>query len=255
MTDPIDKNAKGTEERPTSVNVHRRRSLRLSGYDYSSAGAYFVTICTQNREYLFGEMNDDEMRLNDAGKMIEKIWQDIPLFYQNIDIDEHQIMPNHFHGIVRVGAGPRACPEDVGWQSQHSGPSACSGNDGYQPQHTGQPRGVAPTDTAHTGIAHTDAAQTDTAHADATPTGTTHSGVAPTGAGLSLPDVVHRFKTMTTKLYIDGVRQWGWKTFPGKLWQRNYYEHVIRGEEDMHRIRQYIVENTVRWTMDENFRG
>jgi REP element-mobilizing transposase RayT len=67
---------------------------------------------------------------------------------------------------------------------------------------------------------------------------------------MSLPDVVHRFKTLTTKRYADGVKQCGWTPFAGRLWQRNYYEHIIRDEESLDRIRQYIADNPARWTFD-----
>ena len=79
-----------------------------------------------------------------------------------------------------------------------------------------------------------------------------HGGVAPTAdcAALSLSDVVHRFKTLTTKRYIDGVKQLRWAGFAGRLWQRNYFEHVIRNEESMNRIRQYILDNPARWEFD-----
>ncbi len=112
--------------------MHRRRSIRLRGYDYSRAGAYFVTICVQNRQCLFGDITNEEMRLNDAGKMIQTVWDEIPEHYPGIKTDEFVIMPNHIHGIVVITAG------------------------------------------------------------------------------LSLPDVVHRFKTMTTKRYTDGVKQSSW---------------------------------------------
>jgi len=72
-------------------------------------------------------------------------------------------------------------------------------------------------------------------------------GVAPT---LGLPDVVHRFKTMTTKRYADGVKRLGWEPFRGRLWQRNYYEHIIRNEESLNRIREYILTNPMRWELD-----
>jgi hypothetical protein len=72
-------------------------------------------------------------------------------------------------------------------------------------------------------------------------------GVAPT---LGLPDVVHRFKTMTTKRYADGVKRLGWEPFRGRLWQRNYYEHIIRNEESFNRIREYILTNPMRWALD-----
>jgi REP element-mobilizing transposase RayT len=128
-----------------------RRSIRLKGYDYSQPGAYFITICTQDRACLFGEVVDGEMRLNDAGQMVQ---------------DE-----------------------------------------------IGQPQGVAPTK-------------------------------------LSLPDVVHRFKTMTTKRYIDGVKKFGWTPFRRRLWQRNYYEHIIRNDHALQRIREYIWTNPLRWHLD-----
>ena len=70
--------------------------------------------------------------------------------------------------------------------------------------------------------------------------------------GLSLPDVVHRFKTMTTKRYIDGVKQHGWPRFNGKLWQRNYHEHIVRDDNESHRIREYIADNPKKWELDNN---
>ena len=90
---------------------HHRRSIRLSGYDYSQAGAYFVTICTQNRQCLFGEIVDGEMRLNDAGQMVQLVWSELAQHYAGVEIDGFVVMPNHIHGIViltSVGAGPGA---------------------------------------------------------------------------------------------------------------------------------------------------
>lgn len=75
-------------------------------------------------------------------------------------------------------------------------------------------------------------------------------GPAPTPTRLSLPDVVHRFKTLTTKRHVDGVTRQGWAPFPGRLWQRNYYEHVVRDEESLERIRQYASDNPARWAVD-----
>ena len=172
-----------------------RRSIRLKGYDYSQLGAYFLTICTQNRECLFGDIINGEMISNEAGRTVKMVWNEIPSCYPSINVDAFVVMPNHVHGIIFiVGAGPRACP------------------DSGQSRADGQPQGVAPT--------------------------------------MSLPDVVHRFKTMTTKRYTDGVKQNGWSRFEGKLWQRNYYEHIIRDERELNRIREYIVNNPAQWDMD-----
>ncbi|MEI7671088.1 MAG: transposase [Deltaproteobacteria bacterium] len=195
-------------------NVYRRRSIRLPGYDYSTVGAYFITICVQNRACLFGRIVGATPRgcpdspcaylePNEAGNMVKAVWDKIPLFYPGIGIDEFVIMPNHIHGIIFVGAPPRGCPDSNG-QPQESG----------QPRgESGQPRGVAPT--------------------------------------LSLPDVVHRFKTMTTKRYADGVKEHGWPPFPGRLWQRNYWEHIVRDEIELNLIREYIRNNATQWGNDK----
>ncbi len=90
---------------------HHRRSIRLKDYDYAQIGAYFVTIVTQSRKCLFGEIVEAEMRLNDAGRIIQTTWDDLPNHYANVEIDTFVVMPNHIHGIVvLVGAGPRARP-------------------------------------------------------------------------------------------------------------------------------------------------
>ncbi|MGQ9928667.1 MAG: transposase, partial [Chloroflexaceae bacterium] len=94
-----------------------RRSIRLKGYDYAQAGAYFVTICTQNRECLFGEVVNGEMRLNTYGAAVLGAWQDLPNHYPNVTLDAFVVMPNHVHGIIvlttddaTVGAGFKPAP-------------------------------------------------------------------------------------------------------------------------------------------------
>ncbi len=183
-----------------------RKSIRLRGYDYSQAGAYFVTICTQNRECLFGNIINEKMVLNDAGQMVKMIWDELPINYPGINIDEFQIMPNHIHGIIiLVGAGPRACTDAT-------------------------PRGC-PKTTDHINIGQA-------------------RGPTPTAAGLSLPDIVHRFKSLTTARYRHGVKQKQWPPFPGKLWQRNYYEHIVRDDNELNKIRKYIMDNPKKWDLD-----
>ena len=93
---------------------HHRRSIRLKKYDYAQAGTYFVTICTQDRECLFGDVVDGEMRLNDAGCMIQKWWHESAEKFKNIELDEFVIMPNHFHGIIHIGKNQfnTECPQN-----------------------------------------------------------------------------------------------------------------------------------------------
>ena len=151
---------------------HHRRSIRLSGYNYAQAGAYFVTTCTQGKRCLFGDVIDGEMHLNEAGQMVGKWWVEIANKFPSTKQIDYVAMPNHFHGIVaNVGADLRVCPD----------------------RDSGSDKG------AH--------------------------------RGAPLPEIVQWFKTMTTNEYIRGVKQRGWIPFQGRLWQRNYFERVVRSEE------------------------
>jgi len=173
--------------------MKNRRSLRLKEYDYSQSGAYFVTICTHERERLFGAIVDGKMALNDAGIMIDEEWQKLKARFPDIELDEYIIMPNHFHGIVTlnpkiVGAGS-SCPDEII-------KSSCDGG-----------------------------------REDRAPT---------------LGDIVGYFKYQTTK-QINAARDVDIQ----KIWQRNYYERVIRNENELNEIRQYIVDNPAKWDTDE----
>lgn len=224
-----------------SPDIHHRRSIRLKGYDYSRAGLYFITICTQDRLHLFGEIKNGIMILNAPGEMVETVWNDIPQYYEDFNIHDFVVMPNHIHGIIEivntmkttqpVGAGPRTCPCHPHFQPETGSRSRPEQSWNGQPEQIGgleegQPRGVAPTITTIL-----------------IPTMTT---------AMTIPDIVHRFKTLTTKRYTDGVRQNGWTPFPGKLWQRNYYEHIIRNEDSYQRISEYIINNPLHWLKDGN---
>jgi putative transposase len=85
--------------------VHHRRSIRLRGYDYAGGGAYFITICTQAKKCLFGEIIEGEMALNDVGRLVWQIWNELPQRFGQLVLNAVQIMPNHLHGIL-VLPGP-----------------------------------------------------------------------------------------------------------------------------------------------------
>ena len=87
---------------------HHRRSIRLKGYDYSQAGAYFVTICAQGRACLFGEIMREEMHPSVAGRMVERWWLELNRKYPTVQTDEYRVMPNHFHSIVLITAADDA---------------------------------------------------------------------------------------------------------------------------------------------------
>jgi len=82
---------------------HHRQSVRLKEYNYSSVGAYFITICVQGRECLFGEIVAGEIRLNDAGRLVAASWHGLPGRFQHVILDEFVVMPNHVHGVVILG--------------------------------------------------------------------------------------------------------------------------------------------------------
>lgn len=180
---------------------HRRRSIRLRGYDYRTPGAYFVTIVTQDRECLFGQIVEGTVHLNDAGRMVERWWHELNGKFPDVRTDAYVIMPNHFHGIIQI--------------LPHSSTQNGRGRPACLPAN---PEGTHPGEVAYTG----------------TP----------------LQDIVQWFKTMTTNAYIRGVKQQGWQPFNRRLWQRNYYEHIIRSEQEHERIRRYIETNPLRWQAD-----
>jgi putative transposase len=83
-------------------DIHNRCSIRLNGYDYSQDGAYFITVCTHNREFLFGGIVDGKMAMNNAGRMAKKCWFDIPIHFPHVALDTFIIMPNHIHGVLVI---------------------------------------------------------------------------------------------------------------------------------------------------------
>ncbi len=203
---------------PYDPNVHHRRSIRLKGYDYSQAGAYFVTMCTQHRELLF---------VTDAViEMIQRWWDKLPEKFPGTETDAFVVMPNHSHGVIVVGVNtwvdpdPRVGPE----LGEHVG----------SPQPSGPPKPVGI-------IPHDDPSA-----------GQTHGSAPATRSVPTLGEMIQWFKTMTTNEYVRGVKTLNWAPFPGKLWQRNYYEHIIRSEVELNAIRQYILNNPLKWEQDRD---
>jgi len=89
---------------------HDRRSLRLEDYDYAATGAYFVTVCTQNRACLFGEVVNDAMQVNEYGDVVSRCWEKIPDHFANVELDAFVVMPNHVHGIIALTTSANADP-------------------------------------------------------------------------------------------------------------------------------------------------
>jgi putative transposase len=157
----------------------QRRNIRLHSYDYSRHGAYFVTICTHDKQSLFGNIIDNRMSLNPCGEIADSSWKDIPLHYPEVKTDTFIIMPNHVHGIIII--------QDL----RRTGPRP-----------------------------------------------------APTKRHL-LSEVVRAFKSYSSRKINEH------RHLPGTpVWQRGYYEHVIRREEEFVQIGEYILFNAAKWETD-----
>ncbi len=199
--------------------IHHRQSIRLSHYDYSSAGFYFVTVCVQGRESLFCTITDGAMGLNAAGRMVENTWIGLPSRFPNLTTAEFTIMPNHFHGILIL--------------HDRRGESC------IRPS---LPENSIPGD-------HKDREEPGD-HKDREEPGDHKDRPYGTSAG-SVGRIVQAFKSLTTNAYIKNVKNNHWPPFPGKLWQRNYYERIIRDENELHSARQYIRGNPMKWATDQ----
>jgi putative transposase len=158
---------------------HHRKSIRLTGFNYSTTRHYFVTICCNFREPLLGHIQHENSVLNQAGLMVDSFWMHLPHKFPSIKLYAHIVMPDHIHGIIEIVS-----------------------TDEY--------------------------------------------------LGAPLHAIVQWFKTMTTNAYIKNVHTNNWPAFSGKLWQRNYYEHIIRDEKSLAAIMQYIHDNPKNWLQDEH---
>jgi REP element-mobilizing transposase RayT len=267
-------------------NNHHRRSIRLKGYDYSWVGMYFVTICVQHRECLFGEITDGKMVLNDAGQMVKKWCMELSHKFPDILLDTHVIMPNHFHAIVvntGIVVGAHLCvrPDEMGGVRPHETvcvrphETVCVRPHETVCVHPHEMGCVHPDETdartirgehvdaciirgehvdARIRDAHVDARIRDE-HVDACIIRDEHVDARIWGEHIGSPlhRVIQWFKTMTTNEYIRGVKTLGWKPFDKKLWQRNYYEHIVRDERAYQNISGYIVNNPLMWSSDDFF--
>ncbi|MCK4662244.1 MAG: transposase [Bacteroidales bacterium] len=178
-------------------NIHHRRSIRLKGYDYSKAGLYFITICVQNQECLYGHMGKDKMILNNAGRMVEKWYYELENKYPDKKCHEMVVMPNHFHCII----------ENVEMDANPTDVNPIRGRSQYGPNNQKY--------------------------------------------NATIGDAMDWFKTMTTNEYIRSVKKYNWKRFEKKLWQRNYWEHIIRNDTEYNYITNYIIENPQKWIDDK----
>lgn len=198
---------------PYDPEKHDRQSIRLDGYDYSQPGAYFVTLCVQDRVCLLGDVVDGRMRLNRFGRVAAGRWRWLERRYAHVRHGAWEVMPNHLHGIVVL------TPDDDRDRSPRAARDRCG---------DGDRRGGSRTAPTH-----------ESTPAPDQPAPTPPKKRKPLGR------LIGAFKTVSTKRInrMQGV--------PGeRMWQRNFYERIIRNERERARIHRYIRDNPRRWHAD-----
>jgi REP element-mobilizing transposase RayT len=170
-----------------------RRSIRLPGYDYTMAGFYAITMCTEDRACYFGNVVDGKMQLNTAGRIADECWRAIPAHFPDAILHAYVIMPNHVHGIVEI----RNVPE-----TRNGGETAVGANN-YSPLHE------------------------------------LNTQNKPHGTSRTIGSIVRGFKIGVTKQLNRSI------------WQRNYYEHIIRDNDEYDHTVEYIKNNPLQWASDK----
>lgn len=217
---------------------HNRRSIRLKGYNYAQSGLYFITLCCQHRAHLFGEIRQDEMILNEAGHVVDACWKAIPEHFPHAVLHAYVVMPDHMHGIIELNEGVNnSFPKNVGaenlppttvtvvtvecpdWMNDDSPPRM---NDGVSPAENIPPPPLPTNDRA--------------------------KGISPRQSpSRTIGSIIRGFKIGVTKW----MRQ---HTNVHDVWQRNYYEHIIRNELSYHAISEYIRNNPAKWNEFRRFK-
>ena len=180
---------------------HHRRSIRLKDYDYSQPGEYFVTICTRNKECIFGEIIEDRMQLNEYGKIANDFWNEISIHFPGVKSDKFVVMPNHIHGIIMI----MNSIDDNRGRGEVTSP--------LQPIQPMQPITLLPSLKIKK---------------------------------ITLGKIIAYYKYQTTKLINEKHNTAGIS-----VWQRNYYEHIIRTDKDVIQIKEYIENNPLKWEFDK----
>ena len=225
------------------LNKYRIETTRLPGWDYTSPGYYFITICIRDRLCVLGEIRNGKVHLTPAGIIAEKYWRVIPSHFPSAGLDAFIIMPNHMHGIIQIvetpdSGGSKPChhppvetPDQGGSKPCHHPPVETPDQGGSKPCHH------PPVETPDSGVSTT----------------IDHFSVSPDESKFknkqwkpgSLGVIINQYKRICT---IE-IR----KHLPSFQWQPRYYDHIIRTEEDLNRIREYIIFNPLKWTEDKYY--
>jgi len=218
-------------------SIHHRRSLRLKGYDYSRAGMYFITICCQNHEFRFGKIENKMMMLNQYGIIAQNEWYKLPERFKNLQLGAFQVMPNHIHAIILLNDPSAGATLAVAPITDHV--------DTVSPIHDDIID--APVDNQRAGAIDE---KQNGAGVDEKQFG---AGASPTPAvspsNPTVGNIVGAYKSLVAneclKIFISNNEKMG------KLWQRNYYERIIRNHNSYQTITVYIMNNPAKWNEDK----
>jgi len=217
------------------AKIHHRRSIRLPGYDYALPGAYFVTLCAFNRKCIFGRVVEDRMDENDCAKLAREQWFESAQIRQEFALDAFIVMPNHLHGILwilgpkreRLLVGSGFAQPIVGPSGARPWPNRVRPPDGRTPLGASGARPLAERRSA---------LQTPRNRRRPIPPMRSHSLASWWAAG---------FKSALT----SRIRKL-WNRPRAAVWQEDYFVRIIRDEDELFKIREYILSNPARWKLD-----
>jgi putative transposase len=244
-------------------NIHHRRSIRLKMYDYSQAGLYFITICCQHRICRFGKIKNGGMILNELGIIAHTEWMQLEKRFQNFELDVFQIMPNHMHGVVALVGSTLAVDPNEMYNAVDPNEmyNAVDPNEMYNAVDPNEMyNAVDPNEMCNTVdpnemcddpvVMLSSTANHHGSTANHHGSTANHHGstarVDPTRA--TVGDIVGAYKSIVTTKCLEFYKSKNKQM--GKLWQRNYYEHIIRNPKSYHTISNYIINNPSKWEQD-----
>ena len=214
---------------------HHRRSIRLQGYDYSSNGMYYITICVKDRMHEFGHVEQGEMKLNDLGNIAHSYIEEIPLHYKKVTLGEFVVMPDHVHLILVIHDHERdfagTCHGVSNQSTRDDGINDFGGDDDFGGND----------DFGNVGTRHGMSLHCQNHD---------QNGISPPNInqfGKSIPGSV----SMIINQYKSSVKRWCNKNdHPEFKWQPRFYDHIIRNENAFHIISAYIQNNPIKWDND-----
>ena len=215
-----------------TLELPERKPTRLPDYDYSTPGGYFVTVCCQNRNRFFD--------FPPAKAMVENVWRDIPKKFINAEIDVFVVMPDHFHGILILKPNI-TYPVGEALVASRERRTDSSENEDYVSREHGTDSNENRNSVGEALVASRMAVNENFADVGK------REGTSPSPTGnrkiAGLTEIIGAFKSTTTWKYSLGVNNEGWPKYYKKIWQRSFFDHVIRNDEDLTTIKHYIVNN------------